>query len=45
MGQRRQARALYERALELARTIEPEFQIRSVPGIEERLQSVAGEDP
>ena len=43
MGQPQQARSYYERALELARTIEPEFQIRSVPGIEERLQAVAGE--
>ena len=29
-----------EKALELARTIEPEFQIRSLPDIEQRLQSV-----
>lgn len=41
MGQPQQARASYEKALQLARTIEPEFQIRSVSGIEERLQSVA----
>ena len=41
MGQPQQARASYEKALELAKTIEPEFQIRSVPGIEERLQSFA----
>ena len=40
MGQPQQARSIYEKALELARTIEPEFQIRSIPGIEERLQSV-----
>ena len=38
MGQPQQARAAYEKALELAKTIEPEFQIRSVPGIEERLR-------
>lgn len=38
MGQPQQARAAYEKALQLAKTIEPEFQIRSVPGIEERLQ-------
>ena len=43
MGQPQQARTYYEKALELAKTIEPEFQIRSVPGIEERLQAVAGE--
>ena len=38
MGQLEQARAIYERALELAKTIEPEFQIRSIPSIEQRLQ-------
>ena len=38
MGQIQQARAAYEKALQLAKTIEPEFQIRSVPGIEERLR-------
>ena len=38
MGQPEQARACYEKALELAKTIEPEFQIRSIPGIEERLR-------
>ena len=41
MGQPQQARAIYEKALELARTIEPEFQIRSIPYIEERLHSIA----
>jgi len=41
MGQPQQARAAYEKALELAKTIEPEFQIRSLPGIKERLQSLA----
>ncbi|HKR22981.1 MAG TPA: glycosyltransferase family 39 protein, partial [Pyrinomonadaceae bacterium] len=41
MGQLQQARAYYEKALQLARTIEPEFQIRSVPNIEERLASLA----
>jgi tetratricopeptide (TPR) repeat protein len=41
MGQPQQARASYEKALELAKRIEPEFQTRSLPGIEERLQSVA----
>jgi Dolichyl-phosphate-mannose-protein mannosyltransferase len=40
MGQPQQARARYEKALELAKTIEPEFQIRSVTEIEQRLQSV-----
>ena len=39
MGQSQQARAHFEKALELAKTIEPEFQIRSVPNIEQRLQS------
>jgi 4-amino-4-deoxy-L-arabinose transferase-like glycosyltransferase len=37
MGQAEQARLHYQKALELARTIEPEFQIRSVPEIQERL--------
>ena len=41
LGQPQQARTSYEKALELAKTIEPEFQIRSVPEIERRLQSVA----
>ena len=40
MGQSQQARASYEKALELAKTIEPEFQIRSIPDIEQRLRSV-----
>lgn len=40
MGQPQQARASYEKALELAKTIEPEFQIRSIPDIEQRLLSV-----
>jgi tetratricopeptide (TPR) repeat protein len=39
MGQAQQACASYERALQLAKTIEPEFQIRSIPAIEEKLQS------
>jgi Flp pilus assembly protein TadD len=38
MGQPQQARACYEKALQLAKTIEPEFQIRSIPGIEEKLR-------
>ena len=40
MGQLQQARASYEKALQLAKTVEPEFQIRSVPDIERRLQSL-----
>jgi hypothetical protein len=38
MGQSEQARACYQKALELAKTIEPEFQIRSIPEIEQRLR-------
>ena len=41
LGQPAEARTRYEKALELAETIEPEFQIRSVPNIEQRLQSLA----
>jgi predicted negative regulator of RcsB-dependent stress response len=41
MGQPREARASYEKALALAKKIEPEFQTRSLPDIEQRLQSVA----
>ena len=37
MGQAEQARVAYQKALELAKTIEPDFQIRSVPEIEQRL--------
>src|ERR1044071_3108257 len=37
MGQPQQARPIYEKALALAKTIEPEFQIRSIPDIEQRL--------
>jgi hypothetical protein len=40
MGQAQQARARFEKALELAKTIEPQFQIRSIPNIEQRLQSL-----
>ena len=40
MDQLQQARASYEKALQLAKTVEPEFQIRSVPDIERRLQSL-----
>jgi hypothetical protein len=41
MGQPQQARGSYERALELARTIEPEFQVRSVASIEGKLESTS----
>ena len=40
MGQTDQARAIYEKALALAKTIETEFQIRSVPNIEARLEQI-----
>ena len=40
MGQSAQARSVYEKALVLAKTVEPEFQIRSIPGIEQKLASV-----
>jgi tetratricopeptide (TPR) repeat protein len=36
-GRTQEARAEYEKALSLAKTIEPEFQIRSVPDIERKL--------
>ena len=45
MGQPQQARECYEKALELATTIEPEFQIRSVPTIEQKLSSVGNAKP
>ena len=35
--QRDEARPYYEKALHLAKTVEPEFQIGSVPGLERRL--------
>jgi 4-amino-4-deoxy-L-arabinose transferase-like glycosyltransferase len=44
MGQPQQARTSYEKALQLAKTIEPEFQIRSISTIEEKLQSVVLEN-
>ena len=37
MGRPEEARASYEKALTLAKTIEPEFQLRSISGIERRL--------
>jgi Tfp pilus assembly protein PilF len=40
LGQTTEARSCYEKALQLAKTIEPEFQIRSIPDIEQRLRSV-----
>jgi hypothetical protein len=40
MGEPQQARVCYEKALELAKTIEPEFQVRSVSSIDEKLKSV-----
>ena len=40
MGQPQQARPIYEKALELAKTIEPEFQIRSIPNIEQRIAEI-----
>ena len=40
MGQPQQARTCYEEALQLAKTIEPDFLIRSVPSIEQGLQSL-----
>jgi Flp pilus assembly protein TadD len=39
MGQTEQAHSAYEKALLLAKTIEPEFQIRSIPNIERKLGS------
>jgi len=39
-GQPQLARLSYEKALQLAKSIEPEFQIRSIPGIEQRLKSL-----
>ena len=40
MGQIQQARSAYEKALTLAKTIEPDFQIRSLPSIEQKLASL-----
>lgn len=37
MGQPEEARLAYEKALVLAKTLEPEFQVRSIPGIEQKL--------
>ena len=40
MGQTERARSAYGKALVLAKTIEPEFQIRSIPSIERKLESL-----
>lgn len=37
IGQPEEARAAYEKALGLAKTVEPEFQVRSIPIIEQKL--------
>jgi Flp pilus assembly protein TadD len=39
MGQREEARASYEKALSVAKEVEPEFQIRSIPEIERKLNA------
>jgi 4-amino-4-deoxy-L-arabinose transferase-like glycosyltransferase len=39
MGKAAEARSAYEKALLLAKTIEPEFQVRSIPNIERKLES------
>lgn len=44
LGQPQHARTNYEKALELAKIIESEFQIRSLPDIEQRLQSLTSAD-
>ncbi|HZM99203.1 MAG TPA: tetratricopeptide repeat protein, partial [Pyrinomonadaceae bacterium] len=41
LGHSQQARESYEKALELAKTIEPEFQIRSIANIEAKLAATA----
>lgn len=40
MDQPQQARPFYEKALQLARSIEPDFQIRSIPNIEQRIAEI-----
>ena len=37
MGQPEEARSAYEKALVLAKTLEPEFQVRSIPSIKQKL--------
>ncbi len=37
MGQPDESRTAYEKALGLAKTVEPEFQVRWIPGIEQKL--------
>jgi tetratricopeptide (TPR) repeat protein len=45
MGQVEQARLAYEKALMLAKAIEPEFQVRAIPNIEGKLASVPKVQP
>ena len=40
LGQVESARAAYQNALVLAQTIEPEFQVRSIPSIKQKLEKV-----
>ncbi len=40
LGRVNESRAAYEKALQLAKTIEPEFQIRSLPDIEQKLANL-----
>ncbi|HSE26423.1 MAG TPA: tetratricopeptide repeat protein, partial [Pyrinomonadaceae bacterium] len=40
MGQTEEAQFAYEKALSLAKTIEPDFQVRSLPSIEQKLASL-----
>jgi 4-amino-4-deoxy-L-arabinose transferase-like glycosyltransferase len=44
-GQTEQARGAWQKALVLAQTVEPEFQIRSIPDIEGKLESAAQPRP
>jgi 4-amino-4-deoxy-L-arabinose transferase-like glycosyltransferase len=44
MGEEHEARARFEKALQLAKTIEPEFQIRSIEEIERRLEALTSEE-
>jgi 4-amino-4-deoxy-L-arabinose transferase-like glycosyltransferase len=40
LGQPESARAAYQNALVLAQTIEPEFQVRSIPSIKQKLETI-----
>ena len=40
LGQVESARAAYQNALVLAQTIEPEFQVRSIPSIKQKLETI-----